>query len=183
MLRGRTTRPSDSVKRLMRIRRLVPLPLLCIALLAVQLGSPSATILSALFLKDARAAADPARTTYSTNFPATEDPISESGNWINGGSAGLDWTNVRTIPNRAFGTQSGISSIPYDDSTALLTGSWGNEQSAQATVYVTSAPGHCCVEVELRLRRTLPSHKCTGDESTCRILRPNAPMKIVRWMC
>jgi hypothetical protein len=29
-------------------------------------------------------------TTYSTTFPGTENPISESGNWVNGGTTGLD---------------------------------------------------------------------------------------------
>jgi hypothetical protein len=33
---------------------------------------------------------------YTTNFPLTENPISEGGRWINGGAVGLDWTNVST---------------------------------------------------------------------------------------
>ena len=49
--------------------------------------------------------------TYSTNFPSTENPISESGRWINGGSTGLKWANVRTTPGLAFGTQSGSGRI------------------------------------------------------------------------
>ena len=28
--------------------------------------------------------------TYTTNFPLTENPILENGNWINGGTTGLD---------------------------------------------------------------------------------------------
>ena len=36
--------------------------------------------------------------TYTTNFPLTENPISEAGNWINGGSVGFDWSNVSTTP-------------------------------------------------------------------------------------
>ena len=38
---------------------------------------------------------------YTTNFPLTENPISESGKWINGGVAG--WLNVRTTPGHVFG--------------------------------------------------------------------------------
>ena len=55
-----------------------------------------------------------ARNSYSTNFPLTEDPISEGGRWING-SVGLDWKNCRTTPGLAFGTQSGANPPPYDD--------------------------------------------------------------------
>ena len=32
--------------------------------------------------------------TYNTNFPGIESPISEGGNWINGGTNGIDWTDV-----------------------------------------------------------------------------------------
>src|SRR3977135_3659907 len=60
--------------------------------------------------------------TYFTNFPATENPMSESSNWINGGTTGLSWTNVRTTTNKGFGTQPGNSSNPFDDSIAVLTG-------------------------------------------------------------
>ena len=34
-------------------------------------------------------------TTYTTTFPLTENPISQSGHWINGGTVGFDWCNVR----------------------------------------------------------------------------------------
>ena len=34
--------------------------------------------------------------TYSTAFPLSENLVSESGNWFNGGKDGLSWTNVRT---------------------------------------------------------------------------------------
>ena len=31
-----------------------------------------------------------------SNFPLTEDPISEGDNWISGKTIGLDWANVAT---------------------------------------------------------------------------------------
>src|SRR5438046_7973905 len=31
---------------------------------------------------------------YTTNFPLTENPISEGGNWINGLTNGIDWSDV-----------------------------------------------------------------------------------------
>ena len=45
--------------------------------------------------------------TYTTNFPLTENPISENSNWINGAAIGLDWNNVQTNVGFAFGSQLG----------------------------------------------------------------------------
>ena len=44
---------------------------------------------------------------YSTNFIRSENPISEGGRWANGKKDGFDWTDVRTIPGLAFGTEIG----------------------------------------------------------------------------
>jgi fibronectin type 3 domain-containing protein len=98
---------------------------------------------------------------YSTNFPLTENPISEGGNWINGGTTGLDWGNISTTPGYAIGVS---GTAQYSDPTALLTGAWGPDQTAQATVRagaVTVGP-----EVELRLRSSLSAHVATGYEIT-----------------
>ena len=46
---------------------------------------------------------------YTTNFPLTANPISEGGAWLSGKAAGLDWTDVRTTPGKAFGTQDGTA--------------------------------------------------------------------------
>src|SRR5258706_9797571 len=69
---------------------------------------------------------------YTTNFPLAENPISESGNWVNGGTIGIDWTNVSTASGVAIGHQVGVS---YSDATALLTGEWASDQAAKAVVY------------------------------------------------
>jgi hypothetical protein len=107
--------------------------------------------------------------TYTTNFPLAENPISEGGKWINGQKDGLDWTNVRTTPKFAFGTEIGGTRPElqkYDDSTALLTGTWGPNQTAQATVRRTNADtsGNVYREVELRLRSAISPHNATGYE-------------------
>jgi hypothetical protein len=122
-----------------------------------------------------------AQGTYTTNFPLTENPLSESGKWINGGTTGLDWTNVRTTPGLAFGTQTG--SIKYNDSTAVLAGPWGPTQTAQATVAVTSASGASGVfeEVALRLRTTITAHSITGYEINCAVSTTQNYIQIVRW--
>ena len=119
--------------------------------------------------------------TYSTSFSSTENPISESGRWINGDTTGLDWANIRTTPGFAFGTQSGSSQ--YDDSTAVLSGTWGPNQTVQATVAVKSAATGSSVfeEVELRLRTTISAHSITGYEVNCGVSSSSNYIQIVRW--
>ncbi len=118
--------------------------------------------------------------TYTTNFPLTENPISEAGNWINGGTVGLDWTNVSTTPGLAIGRESGT--INYDDATALLTGSWGPDQTVTATVYTVNQNDSIFEEVEIRLRSSLSAHLCTGYEVNFSARSSsNAYVQIVRW--
>src|SRR5262245_26806533 len=117
--------------------------------------------------------------TYTTNFPLTESPISEAGNWINGQTVGLDWKNCRTTPGLAFGTQSGAQPPPYDDSTCVLSGTWGRTQSAEATIVVPTNPtGY--QEVELRLLTTITARRHTGYEVLFSVTG-NTYIDIVRW--
>ncbi len=123
-----------------------------------------------------------ANRTYTTSFPLTENPISENGNWINGGTVGLDWCNIATTggsPGLAYGTETG--SIDYNDSTALLTGTWGPDQTVQATVYTTVASNSDWEEVELRVRSSLSAHNCTGYEINFSADPSNPYVQIVRW--
>jgi hypothetical protein len=118
---------------------------------------------------------------HTTNFQRAEDPISENREWINGQSVGLGWQNVRTTPGLAYGTQSG-SSGRYDDSTAVLAGSWGQSQTVQARVHSVNQNPNIWEEVELRLRTTITANKCTGYEINFRCLKTGgAYMEIVRW--
>jgi hypothetical protein len=152
-----------------------------VVILGVGIGvrlSPSKVDVAGVQVSAAQSQTPP---TYFTSFPATENPISESSNWINGGTAGLAWTNVRTTTNKVFGTQSGTSSPPFDDSIAALTGTWGNDQAAAATVFVTSAPTGCCTEVELHLRRTITPNFSGGYEFTCGIQPGSNYVGINRW--
>jgi len=122
---------------------------------------------------------------YTTNFPRAEDPLSEGGKWANGQKDGLDWANVRTTPGLAFGTEyGGTKPAPqkYDDSTALLTGAWGPDQTAQATVHAANQNDKIYEEVELRLRSALSPHQATGYEILFRSSKsPNAYCEVVRW--
>jgi hypothetical protein len=120
--------------------------------------------------------------TYSTDFPLTENPISEGGKWINGGAVGLYWTDVRTTPGLAFGTQPGNSSGPVNtDSTAVLAGTWGPAQTAQGTISVLNASGWAHEEVELRLRTTITAHSITGYEINASVSNAHPYIEINRW--
>jgi hypothetical protein len=134
-------------------------------------GGPSAT----------PAPAAPRETrTYSSSFRLTENPISEGGNWINGGVAGRDWANVQTAAGLAFGTESGA--VRYDDSAAILAGPWGPNQTAQARVYSVNPDDSVYEEVELRLRSSISLHQATGYEVNFRCSKSaKAYAQIVRW--
>ena len=90
--------------------------------------------------------ATPGKVTYSTNFPANENPISEGGRWRN---QGLDWTPVATSGGLAFSTQ---TKNGYDDSYAFLSG-FGNNQTASGVIHLAAGynPG-VTHEVEILLR-------------------------------
>jgi len=120
--------------------------------------------------------------TYTTTFPSSENSISQGGNWINGQAVGFDWSDVRTTPGFAFGTQTGATPPPYNDPTAVLAGSWGMTQFAQATVKAVSCTDASYEEVELRLRTTITAHSITGYEFNFRCSHTSqAYAQIVRW--
>ncbi len=119
---------------------------------------------------------------YTTNFPATENPISEGGRWINGGTTGLDWKNVQTRPGLAYGADA--SGTPnFNDPTALLTGTWGPDQTVEATVYsVNQQTGNVNEEVEIRLRSAISAHVNRGYEVLFRCTHDGSQYtEIVRW--
>ncbi|WP_298824975.1 hypothetical protein [uncultured Piscinibacter sp.] len=96
--------------------------------------------------------------TYSTNFDATELPLSEGGRWS---KASNSWTYVRTANGTAYGTN-GITNS-YDDSVAFLSG-FGSDQTIEAVVQLnpgTVGPTH---EVELWLRARDDSNNLWGYE-------------------
>jgi hypothetical protein len=117
---------------------------------------------------------------YATRFGLAENPISERGNWVGGKTAGIDWADIATVDGFAFGLESGTGG--YDDSTALLAGSWRPNQTAEATVRTVNQGGTVWEEVELRLRSSLSAHRATGYEINFRCLKTkDAYSEIVRW--
>ena len=118
--------------------------------------------------------------TYTTTFALTENPISESGKWMNGGVAGANlWGNIQTTPGLAFGVS---EPTQFGDPTAVLTGSWSADQAVQATVRINTAPGGtCCHEAEVRLRTTIAPSRITGYEAYCSVMSNNPYCHIASW--
>lgn len=121
-------------------------------------------------------------TTYSTNFPLNENPISEGGVWVRGGTEGLDWTNPLTTGGHAV-----ASTVPtptrYSDDIAIIKSSavaFNANQYAQGTVYL--APGYTGNggghEVELLLHFSISAHDAHGYEVLWGL---PGYMAVVRW--
>ena len=106
---------------------------------------------------------------------------------LNGHADGLDWADVQTSPGLAFGLEIGGSRPEpqkYDDSTALLKGTWGPNQTVQATVYSVhpNQDDKVWEEVELRLRSSITPQSCTGYEVMFRCSKiPQAYCNVARW--
>src|SRR5437868_5872043 len=121
-----------------------------------------------------------ATTSYTTAFPLTEIPISEGGNWTNGLAAGFDWSNVRTTPGLAFGTQSGVDG--FNDSIGVLKGTWAPDQAGTATVYaVNQTAGDVFEEAEILLRFAITPHIARGYEINFSMRNDASYTQIVRW--
>ena len=104
----------------------------------------------------------------------TENAISEGGNWLNGLAVGLDWTNVQTTPGFAHAT---TITLANTDSTAVLIGTWAQNQSATATVVINANPA-TIEEIELRLNTTITPQSITGYELN---FQTSGGITIVRW--
>jgi hypothetical protein len=115
--------------------------------------------------------------TYTTNFPLTENPISDGGHWIDGKAVGIDWGNISTTPGLAVGH---AGPKHFADATALLKGTWGPTQTAEEVVSSKAASNW--PEVSLRLRSSLSAHRCTGYEISNSLRKDKtAYLIIVRW--
>jgi hypothetical protein len=131
---------------------------------------------------------------FNTNFPATENPISQGGAWISGHAAGngcpinapaFCFGDVQTVPGKAFGTvvSSSCSGNPdsnCNDSTAILKGTWNPVQTAEAIVYTNGTLTGGFDEVELRLLTTISANSITGYEITCSVSGGNY-FGMARW--
>ena len=106
-------------------------------------------------------ASGPSSKSYVTQFPLTENPISEGGAWQGGLTVGLDWNNCQTNGQYCY---SAADAFAYNDCTELLTGVWSPTQHVYAQVRTVSQNPGMFQEVALRFRSTLSAHVCTGYE-------------------
>ena len=109
---------------------------------------------------------------YTTNFPLTENPISEGGVWTHAGSS---WSKVQTLGGFACGTQTGSGG--YNDSYAHLSG-FGADHTASAIIKKDSGLQNFH-ECELHLRWNDTSSTASGYE--CNIAYNGEYCQIVRW--
>ena len=120
--------------------------------------------------------------TYTTDFHLTENPVSENSSWVCGQTAGNNlWGNVQTNGTMAFGVS---EPTQYGDPTAILAGTWGTHQTAQATVKIIRTPtSGCCREAEVRLRTTINpgTHTITGYEVYGSVIPGSAYFHIASW--
>lgn len=113
---------------------------------------------------------------YTTSFPLTEFPISESGRWSGGASVGLDWSDIGTTGNHTYSTQLRPS---YADATAILTGTWGSYQTVTVVASITSGN---TAEIAIRVRSTVSAHVNSGYEIGWRtVANSSAYMGVTRW--
>ncbi|MFO1217466.1 MAG: hypothetical protein U1E89_03675 [Burkholderiaceae bacterium] len=123
----------------------------------------------------------PATGTYSTRFGGTENPIAESGRWVNGKAAGQKWNDVQTSSGKAFGAQFvSLGGSRYDDCIAHLNGSFGPNQYAQGVVsriagYRNPSDKH---EIELLLRFEITPNNARGYEV---LWGQDGEISVVRW--
>lgn len=118
---------------------------------------------------------------YETSFPATENPISEGGNWLNGAVDGLDWLNMQTGSARVYGT---LSVAPgFNDPTAIVNGAWSSSkgQKVTTTLYNDITGASTYREATLRLKSTVSAHLLNGYEGIVNTSPGYNYTQIVRW--
>ena len=113
-------------------------------------------------------------TGYSTEFPGTENPLSEGGVWTTGIFSGR--TAAQSASGHAYGTMVGFDGVNYLDSAACLSGFPANH-SVEATLYNNSAPSG--LETELLLRVNLTVSSITAYEID--LYLGGTAVHVVRW--
>jgi len=125
------------------------------------------------------APAPPESGDYSTSFPATENPISEGGAWVNGLATGLLWNDMKTANGNIIAT----ATIPsgFADNCAHLTG-FAPDQYIEGVVHreagYNPTDPH---EIELLLRAQFTANNCrcyellTATDGSSAIVRWNGP--------
>lgn len=141
--------------------------------------------MSRLFLRSTKIVTPPS-SDFSTTFPDAENPISQSGIWINGGTDGGKWQDVQTSIAKAYAAGfagQAFEGTEFDDPIAILSPSYrvfAANQFARGVVFCAAdyAPGtnH---EIELHLRGEITANNARSYESLWN--RSDGEVAIVRW--
>ncbi len=121
---------------------------------------------------------------YATTFALTENPIRETGTWLNGLTDATNWSDCQTGSNPAGGRLAwgDQSDGGFDDSTAILTGTWAPDQYGQATIRTVSQSNAYFEEVEIRLRCTVTATSIIGYEINFRCTKDGSQyVQVVHW--
>lgn len=121
---------------------------------------------------------------YSTTFQIAENPMSEKGAWTTGAKSGLDWCDIRVSGGLAYGTQvTNPNGPPYDDSVAILSGTWGATQTVTATVFTQNQTDSTFEEVELWTRSEILPHSIKGYEVAFRVTNDGSQyIGVAKWL-
>lgn len=115
---------------------------------------------------------------YTTSFDGTENPLSESAVWTQGGTVGLDWQNTQKSGGNAFAT--GFSDGTGNDCISCLNlAGFTASQYAEGVLFIAggySPPVNH--EVELHLRTTIAANSIITYEVLINIL---GGIQCVRW--
>lgn len=109
-------------------------------------------------------------TFYETFFPSTENPISESGKWLNGATDGLDWIDLQTSPGKLFANAFDPAPGGVMDGLAQLSRTFlacTSNQYAEGTIFSTysgGGPPSGSHEAEVHCNMTITAHSVTGYE-------------------
>lgn len=125
---------------------------------------------------------------FTTSFPATENPISQSSIWTNGETDGSLWQDVRTTPALAFGSGYAgdqFEGSAFDDNIAHLKTSYRTfsaNQFVQGVIhYGYSGLPQAAHEVELLGRFSISNGVARGYEAICGV-GPDGPYAaLVKW--
>lgn len=119
---------------------------------------------------------------YVADFSGTVNPLIQKGRWVHGGLNGLDWKDIQVAGGVAYGTQSGVSGF-YDDSVAILAGTWANDQTVTSTVHISNTQsGNCFEEIEHWVRTRIGYHEIKGYEINYSTQPSNPYIGIVAWL-
>jgi hypothetical protein len=120
-------------------------------------------------------------TSYTTTFPTDENPINESGFWIQGGTVGLDWTNMKSLSGDA---QASTINTGFNDNIAHLNPAKHAIPADHRVIGTISRAGGYAPtdshECELLLRWLITANSARGYEVTFPFAN-STQVQVVRW--